>query len=130
MEAQVTGCDISDRALASAGEDLIEWAAREMPVLLRIRERFAAERPLHGLHVAVCLHVTSETANLVLTLKAGGADIALCGSNPLSTNDAVAAALVERHEVKTYAIKGEDDSTYYTHIAAALANRPDLTMDD
>src|SRR5215469_2453626 len=130
MEVQATGCDIKDRGLARAGEDLIEWAAREMPVLLRIRERFAAERPLQGLRLAACLHVTSETANLMLTLQAGGADIALCGSNPLSTNDAVAAALVELHDLKTYAIKGEDDSTYYMHIAAALAHRPDLTMDD
>ena len=130
MEVQATGCDIRDRALAAAGEDLIEWAAREMPVLRMIRERFAAERPLQGLRVSACLHVTSETANLVLTLQAGGADVALCGSNPLSTNDAVAAALVELHDVKTYAIKGEDDSTYYMHIAAALAHRPDLTMDD
>ena len=130
MEVQATGCDIKDRGLARAGEDLIDWAAREMPVLRRIRERFAAERPLQGVRISACLHVTSETANLVLTLQAGGADVALCGSNPLSTNDAVAAALVELHEVKTYAIKGEDDSTYYTHIAAALAHRPDLTMDD
>jgi adenosylhomocysteinase len=130
MEVQATGCDIKDRGLARAGEDLIDWAAREMPVLRRIRERFAAERPLHGLRIAACLHVTSETANLMLTLQAGGADVALCGSNPLSTNDAVAAALVELHDLKTYAVKGEDDSTYYMHIAAALAHRPDLTMDD
>ncbi len=130
MEVQATGCDIRDRALARAGEDLIEWAAREMPVLRMIRERFAAERPLQGLRVSACLHVTSETANLVLTLQAGGADVTLCGSNPLSTNDAVAAALVDVHQIKTYAIKGEDDSTYYMHIAAALAQRPDLTMDD
>ncbi len=130
MEVQATGSDIGDRALARAGDDLIEWAAREMPVLRSIRERFAAERPLQGQRVSACLHVTSETANLVLTLQAGGADVALCGSNPLSTNDAVAAALVERHDIKTYAIKGEDESTYYMHIAAALAHRPDLTMDD
>jgi adenosylhomocysteinase len=130
MEAQATAHDIRDRGLARAGEDLIDWAAREMPVLLAIRERFAAERPLSGLRISACLHVTSETANLVVTLLAGGADVALCGSNPLSTNDAVAAALVEKHGVKTYAIKGEDDSTYYMHIAAALAHRPDLTMDD
>jgi adenosylhomocysteinase len=130
MEVQETGCDVRDRALASAGEDLIDWAAREMPVLLSIRERFAIERPLHGLRIAACLHVTSETANLLITLAAGGAEVAVCGSNPLSTNDAVAAALVERHGIRTYAIKGEDDQTYYTHIAAALAHRPDLTMDD
>jgi adenosylhomocysteinase len=130
MDVQATGCDIADRGLARAGEDLIEWAAREMPVLRRIRDRFAAERPLHGLRVSACLHVTSETANLVLALRAGGADVALCASNPLSTNNAVAAALVDLHDVKTYAIKGEDDATYYMHIAAALAHRPDLTMDD
>jgi len=130
MEVQATGCDIRDRGLAREGGDLIDWAAREMPVLLAIRERFAAERPLSGLRLSACLHVTSETANLIVTLLAGGADVALCGSNPLSTNDAVAAALVEQHGVKVYAIKGEDDSTYYMHIAAALAHRPDLTMDD
>jgi len=101
-----------------------------MPVLLSIRERFTREKPLQGLRLAACLHVTSETANLMITLKAAGADIALCGSNPLSTNDAVAAALVETHGIRTYAIKGEDDDTYYSHIAAALAHRPDMTMDD
>jgi len=130
VEVQATACDIKDRGLAGAGDDLIEWAAREMPVLLSIRERFAREKPLQGLRLAACLHVTSETANLMITLKAAGADIALCGSNPLSTNDAVAAALVERHGIRTYAIKGEDDDTYYSHIAAALAHRPDMTMDD
>src|SRR6266545_2402735 len=130
MEVQTTGCDIRDRSLAGAGEDLIEWAAREMPVLLSIRERFTRERPLQGMRIASCLHVTSETANLVITLRAGGADVALCASNPLSTSDAVAAALVEGHGVKTYAVKGEDDASYYMHIAAALAHRPELTMDD
>jgi adenosylhomocysteinase len=130
VEVQATACDIKDRGLAGAGDDLIEWAAREMPVLLSIRERFAREKPLQGLRLAACLHVTSETANLMITLKAAGADIALCGSNPLSTNDAVAAALVESHGIRTYAIKGEDDDTYYSHIAAALAHRPDMTMDD
>ena len=130
MEVEATACDIKDRGLARAGDDLIEWAAREMPVLLIIRERFERDKPLQGLRLAACLHVTSETANLVITLKAGGADVALCASNPLSTNDAVAAALVETHGMKVYAIKGEDDDTYYSHIAAALAHRPDLTMDD
>lgn len=130
MEVEATACDIKDRGLARAGDDLIDWAAREMPVLLTIRERFEKEKPLQGLRLAACLHVTSETANLVITLRAGGADVALCASNPLSTNDAVAASLVETHGIKTYAIKGEDDSTYYSHIAAALAHRPDLTMDD
>ncbi|HXM56126.1 MAG TPA: adenosylhomocysteinase [Candidatus Dormibacteraeota bacterium] len=121
---------MKDRGLKGAGDDLIEWAAREMPVLLSIRERFAREKPLQGLRLAACLHITSETANLLITLKAAGADLAACGSNPLSTNDAVAAALVETHGIRTYAIKGEDDDTYYSHIAAALAHRPDLTMDD
>jgi adenosylhomocysteinase len=122
--------DVKDAGLAEAGDDLIDWAAREMPVLLLIRERFERERPLDGLRVSACLHVTSETANLMITLKAGGADIALCGSNPLSTNDAVAAALAGPHGVKTYAIKGEDNDTYYSHIGAALDHRPNFTMDD
>jgi len=129
MAAHV-GRDIKDPSLAKAGEELIEWAAREMPVLLMIRERFRRERPLAGLRVSACLHVTSETANLMLTLQAGGAELALCASNPLSTNDAVAAALVEEHGIRTYAIKGEDERTYYQHIEAALAQRPHLTMDD
>ncbi len=122
--------DVRNRAQAREGADLVEWAAREMPVLGMVRDRFSKERPLSGLRVAACLHVTSETANLMLTLKAGGADIALCASNPLSTNDAVAAALTELHGVRTYAIKGEDNETYYSHIQAALDLRPCLTMDD
>src|SRR5436309_2713012 len=122
--------DIKDEGLATAGQDLIEWAAREMPVLLLIRERFREERPLRGLRVSACLHVTSETANLMLTLRAGGADLALCASNPLSTNDAVAAALATHHGIKTYAIRGEDNETYYQHIEAALDHRPQVTMDD
>src|SRR5579872_4762726 len=101
-----------------------------MPVLALIRERFAKVQPLKGLRLAACLHVTSETANLVLTLKAGGADVALCASNPLSTNDAVAAALATHHAIKTYAIRGEDNETYYDHISAALDHRPQMTMDD
>jgi adenosylhomocysteinase len=130
MAVQPTACDILDPGLAGAGQDLIQWAAREMPVLATIRERFEREKPLRDLRLSACLHVTSETANLMLTLQAGGADIALCGSNPLSTNDAVAAALVHTHGIRTYAIRGEDDETYYMHISAALAHRPDLTMDD
>ena len=122
--------DVKDTGLAGAGDDLIDWAAREMPVLLLIRERFERERPLEGLRVSACLHVTSETANLMITLKTGGADVALCASNPLSTNDAVAAALASTHGVKTYAIKGEDNDTYYSHIGAALDHRPNFTMDD
>ncbi|MGH7775666.1 MAG: adenosylhomocysteinase [Candidatus Dormibacterales bacterium] len=124
------GHDVRDLELARQGEDLIDWAAREMPVLLRIRERFAKERPLAGRRIAACLHVTSETANLMITLTAGGAEVALCASNPLSTNDAVAAALVKEHRIRTYAVKGEDNQTYYAHIEAALAHRPHLTMDD
>jgi adenosylhomocysteinase len=116
--------------LAPQGQDLIDWANREMPVLTLIRERFSKEQPLKGIKIAACLHVTSETANLMLTLKAGGADVALCGSNPLSTNDAVAAALASRHGIKTYAIRGEDNDTYYEHIEAALDHHPALTMDD
>src|SRR5438874_1400767 len=116
--------------LAAEGQDLIDWSAREMPVLSLIRERFAKEKPLAGRKLAACLHVTSETANLMLTLKAGGADLALCASNPLSTNDAVAAALVSTHGVKTFAIRGEDNDTYYQHIEAALDHRPAMTMDD
>jgi adenosylhomocysteinase len=130
MAVQPTACDILDPGLAGAGQDLIQWAAREMPVLAMIRQRFEREKPLRDLRLSACLHVTSETANLMLTLQAGGADIALCGSNPLSTNDAVAAALVHTHGIRTYAIRGEDDATYYMHISAALAHRPDLTMDD
>src|SRR3977135_1408061 len=101
-----------------------------MPVLTLIRERFTKEQPLKGIKIAACLHVTSETANLMLTLKAGGADVALCASNPLSTNDAVAAALASVHQIKTYAIRGEDNDTYYEHIEAALDHRPVMTMDD
>ncbi|HKF77706.1 MAG TPA: adenosylhomocysteinase, partial [Candidatus Dormibacteraeota bacterium] len=121
--------DVRDRALAAAGEDRIEWAAREMPVLLAVRRRFDRERPLAGLRLAACLHVTSETANLVIALRTAGADVALCASSPLSTDDAVAAALAHSHGIRTYAIKGEDNETYYAHLAAVLAHRPDLTMD-
>jgi adenosylhomocysteinase len=108
----------------------IEWADRNMPVLRAIRERFERERPLAGYRVSACLHVTTETANLMRTLKAGGADVVLCASNPLSTQDDVAAALVEEHDIATYAIKGEDNDTYYAHIDAAVDHRPQLTMDD
>ncbi len=130
MKASTRGHDVKDLDLAAQGQDLIDWAEREMPVLRLIRARFAKERPLAGLKLAACLHVTSETANLMLTLKAGGADVALCGSNPLSTNDAVAAALAAQHGIKVYAIRGEDNDTYYGHIEAALDHRPSLTMDD
>ena len=116
--------------LAAEGQDLIDWAAREMPVLNLIKQRFAKEQSLKGRKLSACLHVTSETANLMLALKAGGADLALCASNPLSTNDAVAAALASTHGVKTYAIRGEDNDTYYQHIEAALDHHPAMTMDD
>ena len=127
---KVQSADVKDMKLAADGQNLIDWAAREMPVLLLIRQRFAKEQPLKGIKLAACLHVTSETANLMLTLKAAGADIALCASNPLSTNDAVAAALVEQHLIKTYAIRGEDNDTYYQHIESALDHHPSMTMDD
>jgi adenosylhomocysteinase len=122
--------DIADPQLAEAGTLRIEWAAREMPVLGQIRERFATEKPLAGISMAACLHVTSETANLVLTLQAGGADVALCASNPLSTQDDVAAALVERAGIPVFAIKGESDETYYSHLTAVLERGPQITMDD
>ena len=127
---KLKAADIKDVKLAADGQNLIDWAEREMPVLRLIRERFAKEQPLKGHKLAACLHVTSETANLMLTLKAGGADVALCASNPLSTNDAVAAALASSHGIKTYAIRGEDNDTYYQHIEAALDHHPAMTMDD
>jgi adenosylhomocysteinase len=130
LKVSAKGSDVKDLKLAAEGQDLIDWAAREMPVLTLIRQRFVKEQPLKGLKLAACLHVTSETANLMLTLKAGGADLALCASNPLSTNDAVAAALASRHAIKTYAIRGEDNDTYYEHIDAALDHHPSMTMDD
>jgi adenosylhomocysteinase len=130
LKVSAKGNDVKNLNLAAQGQDLIDWAAREMPVLTLIRARFVKEQPLKGLKLAACLHVTSETANLMLALKAGGADVALCASNPLSTNDAVAAALTSLHGIKTYAIKGEDNDTYYGHIEAALDHRPAMTMDD
>jgi adenosylhomocysteinase len=122
--------DIKDVKLADEGRRRTEWAERSMPVLRQLRERFAKERPLAGKRLAACLHVTTETANLVVALQAGGADVALCASNPLSTQDDVAAHLVRDHGTKVFAIKGEDHTTYYDHIRAALAHRPDITMDD
>jgi len=123
-------CDIADPSRAAEGVRRIEWAAREMPVLRLIRERFAAERPLAGVRMACCLHVTTETANLVITLRDGGADVRLCASNPLSTQDDVAAALVSEYGIPVFAIRGEDAATYYRHIHQALDHRPQLTMDD
>jgi adenosylhomocysteinase len=122
--------DIKDLDLAPAGRLRIEWAEREMPVLRLIRERFAKEKPLKGVRLAGCLHITTETANLARTLQAGGAEVVLTASNPLSTQDDVAAALVSYHEIPTYAIKGEDEKTYYKHIHAALDHKPQITMDD
>jgi adenosylhomocysteinase len=130
VKVSAKGYDVKDLKLATEGQDLIDWAAREMPVLTLIRKRFLTDQPLKGLKLGACLHVTSETANLMLTLKAGGADVALCASNPLSTNDAVAAALAAQHSIKTYAIRGEDNDTYYQHIEACLDHHPQLTMDD
>jgi adenosylhomocysteinase len=121
--------DIKDISLAETGRQRIAWAAREMPVLRLIRERFEKEKPLRGVRIAGCLHITTETGNLGLTLQAGGADVVLCASNPLSTQDDVAAALVE-YDIPTNAIKGEDDTTYYRHINAALDHRPQLSIDD
>jgi adenosylhomocysteinase len=122
--------DIKDSNLAEGGRRRIDWAEREMPVLRLIRERFAKERPLKGIRMSACLHVTTETANLAQTLHLGGADLVITASNPLSTQDDVAAALVNIYEVPTYAIKGEDNVTYYKHIKAALAHAPQITMDD
>ena len=122
--------DIADQRLADYGEQRIAWAAREMPVTAQIRERFAAERPFAGLRIAGCLHITSETANLALALQAGGAEVTLCASNPLSTQDDVAAALVERAGISVFAIKGESNDTYYEHIHRVIDSKPQITIDD
>src|SRR4051812_2089776 len=119
--------DIKDAKLAPAGKKRILWADTDMPVLARVRERFAKEKPLAGLRMSACLHVTAETANLARTLQAGGADLVLIASNPLSTQDDVAASLVHDFQVPVYALKGEDEASYYRHIAAALRHRPHLT---
>src|SRR4026207_2112207 len=123
-------CDVRDLGLAPKGRERIAWAGAEMRVLQLIRERFEKERPLEGIRIAACLHVTTETANLVETLSAGGADVSLCASTPLSPQDAVAAALCEQSDVGVYAIKGEDNETYYRHIEAVLDQHPQITMDD
>ena len=124
------GYDVTDVALAEAGLGRIRWADGQMPVLRSIRERFGREKPLAGLRIGGCLHVTTETANLMIALKAAGASIALCASNPLSTQDDVAAALAGEFGIPTFAMKGEDEATYYRHIEAVLATRPNITMDD
>lgn len=122
--------DVKNLDLAPGGRHRIEWAEQEMPVLRNIRERFATERPLAGTRISACLHITSETANLAHTLQVGGADVVLCASNPLSTQDDVAASLVSHYEIPVFAIKGEDNETYYQHISAALDHKPQITMDD
>ena len=129
MTMTKTNYDIKDMSLAEMGKQRIEWAYREMPVVKLIRERFTAEKPLQGIRISGCLHITTETANLALVLKAGGADVILCASNPLSTQDDVAAALVD-YGIPTNAIKGEDETTYYKHINTALEHKPQLTIDD
>jgi adenosylhomocysteinase len=126
----MTDYHIADLDLAPGGKFRIDWAEQEMPVLRQIRERFAREKPLKGLRLSACLHVTTETANLMATLQAGGADVVLCASNPLSTQDDVAASLVANYEIPVYAIKGEDNATYYEHLRKALDHNPHMTMDD
>ena len=126
----MTQNDVKDLALADRGKLRVEYAAHEMPVLALIRERFEKEKPLKGIRLAACLHVTSETANLAITLKAGGADVYVCASNPLSTQDDSAAHLVVHHDIPVFAIKGEDNDTYYKHINAVLDAKPHITMDD
>ena len=130
MATQQANGDVKDLSLARDGVNRIEWAGREMPVVNLIRERFAQEKPLAGIRLAACLHVTTETANLAIALRDGGAEVNLCASNPLSTQDEVAAALVSEYGIPTFAIKGEDDQTYYSHLTAVLDSKPNMTMDD
>lgn len=131
MRQRIAGnSDIKDPSLSSAGELRVQWASREMPVLQLIGKRFAKSKPLKGVRISACLHITTETANLALTLKAGGAELALCASNPLSTQDDAAAYLVMEQGIPVFAIKGEDNKTYYKHINAALDHKPHITMDD
>jgi adenosylhomocysteinase len=122
--------DVKDISLAEKGKRKIEWSNQQMPVLQLIRKQFIKDQPLKGIRMSACLHVTSETANLAITLRDGGAEVVLCGSNPLSTQDEVAASLVKDYNIPTFAIKGEDNATYYAHIAAALDHKPQITMDD
>ncbi len=122
--------DVKDPGLSTKGKDRIEWAQQSMPVMKLIRDRFLHEKPLAGIRISACLHVTTETANLAVTLRDGGADVRVCASNPLSTQDDVAAALVQEYGIPAFAIKGEDNATYYRHIASALAHEPHITMDD
>ena len=122
--------NVKDLNLAEGGRRRMDWAQREMPVLTMLQERYRKERPFEGVRMSCCMHVTTETANLMRTMQAGGADIVLTASNPLSTQDDVAAALVAQYEIPVFAIKGEDDETYYKHIHAALDHKPNITMDD
>ena len=122
--------DVKDLRLADGGRKRIRWAGQDMPVLKRVKERFQKEKPLRGMRFSACLHVTAETANLVQALKAGGADVLLCASNPLSTQDDVAASLVKHDKVPVFAIKGEDNKSYYSHLRSALEHKPVITMDD
>ena len=130
MASQKTAGDVKDLSLAQDGVNRIEWAGREMPVLKLIQDRFQKDKPLAGVRMAACLHVTSETANLAIALKEGGADLVVCASNPLSTQDEVAAALVQEYGIPTYSIKGENDETYYKHLSSALDHKPEITLDD
>jgi adenosylhomocysteinase len=130
MTATKMAGDVKDFALAEKGKRKIEWANQHMPVLQLIRKQFIKDQPLKGIRMSACLHVTSETANLAITLRDGGADVVLCASNPLSTQDEVAASLVKDYNIPTFAIKGEDNATYYAHINAALDHKPQITMDD
>ncbi len=127
---QKSAHDVKDLGLAAKGKDRIEWAGQWMPVLQLIQKRFAKEKPLAGVRIAACLHVTTETANLAITLRDGGADVVVCASNPLSTQDDVAASLVKDYQIPCFAIKGEDNETYYSHILSALDHKPQITMDD
>lgn len=122
--------DVKDLSLSRQGQLRCEWAAREMPVLAQIKSRFKKQKPLKGIKIAACLHVTTETGNLAIALKEGGADVALCASNPLSTQDDVAAYLVKKHNIAVFAIKGENTKTYYNHINSVLDKKPHITMDD
>src|SRR5260370_1679573 len=128
MTTSIKG-DVKDISLAARGRDRIEWAAKEMPVLRLIRERFTKDQPLKGIRMSGCLHITTETANLAITLKAGGADLMLCASNPLSTQDDVAAALISEYSIPTYALNGEEDQTDYLHINPFLYPQPNTTID-
>jgi adenosylhomocysteinase len=130
VSSSLPAYDVKDAGLAAEGRRRVAWAAQSMPVLAAIAERFAREKPLAGVRVGACLHVTTETANLVLALRAGGADVAICASNPLSTQDDVAAMLATEHGVKVYAVKGEDHARYYSHIESVVASAPQFTMDD